>query len=105
MISTNGLRKLANNSISPVSLMRLMEIKDVDELLKDYDRDEIVVEEKLDGWKVQVIKDGEVRLYTRRGEDKTENFPQIVKLLEWMPDKTLMEGELVYWRRMAYWGC
>lgn len=91
-------KSMADDSLSPISLMRLTEIKDPDELLKDYDRDDISVEEKLDGWKVQAIKkDGEVKIYSRRGEDKTGNFPEIVDALASLPDNTLVEGELVYW--------
>jgi DNA ligase D-like protein (predicted 3'-phosphoesterase) len=88
----------ADDSISPVALMRLTEIKDPDELLKDHNRDDIMVEEKLDGWKAQAIKKGgEVSIYSRRGEDKTKNFPDIVDALSGLPDGTLAEGELVYW--------
>jgi hypothetical protein len=90
--------RVASSKITPVSLMRLSETKDVDELLKDHNREDIIVEEKLDGWKTQVIKDGgEVRLFSRRGEEKTENVPDIVDALKHLPDGTLMEGELVYW--------
>jgi len=78
--------------------MKLTQIDDPDELLKDYDRDDIVVEEKLDGWKGQVVKsDGQVHLYSRRGQDVTDNFPDIVAALKDLPDGTLAEGELVYW--------
>jgi DNA ligase D-like protein (predicted 3'-phosphoesterase) len=88
----------ADDSLSPVALMRLTQIEDPDELLKDYNRDKIVVEEKLDGWKAQAIKSGDkVKIYSRRGEDKTENFPDLVKALQHIPDNTLVEGELVYW--------
>jgi len=89
---------VADDSLAPVALMRLTEIKDPDELLKTYDRDDIIIEEKLDGWKVQAIKkDGEVKIYSRRGEEKTENFPDIISALGNLPDGTLVEGELVYW--------
>lgn len=88
----------ASESISPVSLMRLTEIKDPDELLKKYDRDDIVIEGKVDGWKMQVIKiDGKIRLYSRKGQDKTDNFPELIKALSFLPNNTLVEGELVYW--------
>jgi len=86
------------DGLGPVSLMRLTEIKDVDELLKDFNRENIVVEEKLDGWKVQIIRTGgKVRLYSRRGDEKTENFPELVEALSFLPEGTHVEGELVYW--------
>jgi DNA ligase D-like protein (predicted 3'-phosphoesterase) len=89
------------SSLSPVSLMRLSEISDPDELLKKIDKNQIVIEHKYDGWRVQVIKEtGKVRLFSRRGEEKTGNFPKIVKALtSALPDGTLAEGELVYWYR------
>ena len=93
-----SMRVLAS-SLSPVALMRLSEIDDPDELLKKVDRNQIVIESKYDGWKAQAIKEGgSVRLFSRRGEEKTGNFPEIVKALSSaMPDGTLAEGELVYW--------
>jgi ATP-dependent DNA ligase len=89
------------SEMKPVALMRLSQIDDVDELLKKHDRDDISVEEKLDGWKVQVIKSGgDVRLYSRRGDEKTENFPDLIKALSSaLPDGSMVEGELVYWEK------
>lgn len=79
--------------IKPVSLMRLTTIGHPDELKNT---ENIVVEPKYDGWKVQIIKDGEVKIFSRKGEDKTDNFPYIVSKIN-IPDKTFIEGELVYW--------
>ncbi len=92
-----SMRVLAS-ALPPVSLMRLTEIGDPDELLKKFGRNDIVVEYKYDGWKAQVIKDGgKVHIYSRRGEEVTGNFPEIAKALADLPDGTLVEGELVYW--------
>lgn len=92
------LSRRAFPDLSPVALMRLTEVKDADEVLKGHDRDDIVVEEKLDGWKAQVIRDGgKVRIFSRRGEEVTGNFPAIAKAMSGLPDGTLVEGELVYW--------
>lgn len=92
------LSRRASPGIGPVALMRLTEVKDADEVLKGHDRKDIVVEEKLDGWKAQIIKDGgKARIYSRRGEEVTDNFPSIAKAMESLPDGTLVEGELVYW--------
>lgn len=95
-----ALSKKASPGVAPVALMRLTEIKDPDELLKEFDRDDVVIEEKLDGWKIQVIKtNGKIHIYSRRGEEKTENFPELVKALDFLPNETLVEGELVYWEK------
>jgi hypothetical protein len=78
--------------------MRLSEIDDPDELLKKFDRDDLVIEGKVDGWKAQIIKDGgKVHIFSRRGEEVTGNFPEITKAMADLPDGTLVEGELVYW--------
>jgi len=88
----------ASDSVSPKALMRLSQINDPDELLKDYNKDNIIIEDKLDGWKAQAIKsNGEVKLYSRRGDEKTDNFPELIGGLKSLPDGTLVEGELVYW--------
>lgn len=81
--------------------MRLTQIDDPDELLTKHDREDIIVEEKLDGWKVQIIKsNGEVHLYSRRGDEKTDNFPGLIKSLSLaLPDNSMVEGELVYWEK------
>lgn len=83
--------------IKPVSLMRLTQIKDVGEMLKKFDEKDIVAQPKIDGWRLQVVKtDGKVKLFSRRGEGKTDNFSDIVKKLGFLPDNTLVEGELCY---------
>lgn len=88
---------LMASQLLPVALMRLTEVKDADEVLTKHTKDDIVVEKKVDGWKVQVIENkGKIRIYSRRGEDVTGNFPEIVKSIK-LPDGTLVEGELVYW--------
>ncbi|MFA5048467.1 MAG: DNA polymerase ligase N-terminal domain-containing protein [Patescibacteria group bacterium] len=88
----------AAETIKPMALMRLTQIDDVDELIKTFDRDNIIVEEKFDGFKVQIIKSNKtIHIYTRRGKEKTENFPELIKALSFLPDNTMVEGELVYW--------
>lgn len=88
----------ASDSVGPVALMRVTQIEDPDELLKEFDRDNIVIEEKLDGWKAQVIKSGgKIKIYSRKGDEKTDNFPELVEKLSFLPDNTVIEGELVYW--------
>lgn len=90
--------KLFSKKIGPIALMRLTEIKDPDELLKKFDRSDIIIEGKYDGWRLQVIKtDGKIHLYSRKGEEKTDNFPELVKSLSFLPNETLVEGELVFW--------
>jgi len=84
------------SKIEPLSLMRLVNIKDPNDLLKKFKPEELVLEHKYDGWKVQIIKDGNVRIYSRKGDEKTNHFPEIIDKIN-MTDKTFLEGELVYW--------
>lgn len=87
-----------SSEIKPVALMKLTQINDPDELLKDHNRDDIIIQKKYDGWKCQVIKtNGEIKIYSRRGNEKTNNFPELIEALKSMPNNTMVEGELVYW--------
>jgi DNA ligase D-like protein (predicted ligase) len=51
---------------------------------------------KLDGWRMEVVKTGgRVTLYSRRGKDFNEQFGYIARELEYLPDETIIDGELV----------
>lgn len=79
----------------PVSLMRLTEIKDIAELPEG----EFVCEPKYDGYLSQVIyKDDGVRLYSRRGQDYTVKFPDVVEHLDKqkLPPGTMLLAELCW---------
>ncbi len=61
-------------------------------------RGRAAVEQKYDGFRVQVHKDGsEVRLFSRRLEDTTEMFPDIVSAVrrEVRAGKAILEGEAI----------
>ena len=86
------------SEIGPISPMKLKKLESPDDILKDYDDSEIIIQLKFDGFKTQAIKtrDG-VRLYTRRGEEFTENVPALVKTLESkMKVGSFILGELVW---------
>ncbi|RTL64637.1 MAG: hypothetical protein EKK41_21125 [Hyphomicrobiales bacterium] len=53
-------------------------------------------EPKLDGWRLQIIKDGDnVRLLSRRGADYTARLPGLVAVLQRLPDAVLiLDAEL-----------
>src|SRR5258705_3854764 len=52
---------------------------------------------KVDGWRVEAVKDGKrVRLFTRRGHDWTNRFGPVGKAVAALPAETLiLDGELV----------
>jgi len=77
--------------------MRLTQINNPEELLETYSEKDIVVEIKYDGWKLQIIKsDNKINIYSRKGEKKTDNFPTLTNALNFLPNNTIVEGELVY---------
>ena len=87
-------------SLLPVALMKLKTVTDPDIVAKKYGENNIAVQEKLDGWKLSVIKDNDkVKIYSRRGEDKTENFPDVAKALEYLPNGSYIEGEIVWYSK------
>ncbi len=57
----------------------------------------VLLEYKYDGARVQIHSGEEVRIYTRRLEDVTAQFPEVVEAVETHvePDRCLLDGELV----------
>jgi bifunctional non-homologous end joining protein LigD len=54
------------------------------------------VEPKLDGWRALVyVADGAVRVRTRRGRDVTASLAELAGLSDSVPDRTVLDGELV----------
>jgi DNA ligase D-like protein (predicted ligase) len=50
---------------------------------------------KLDGWRMEVVKTGgRVTLYSRRAKVFNAQFPFITRELEYLPDETVIDGEL-----------
>jgi DNA ligase-1 len=82
---------------SPVAPMLAQTAADVDEALKKLGGNEIVVESKLDGARVQAHKEGElVRLYTRTLNEVTDALPEIVAAVRALPAQALvLDGEAI----------
>ena len=92
------LTKSASVSIGPIAPMKLKKLESLDAMLKDNKEEDLIVQTKFDGFKTQAIKTGgAVKLYTRRGEDFTENVPEIAdQLNKIMKDGSFILGELVW---------
>jgi DNA ligase 1 len=57
------------------------------------------VEWKWDGIRSQVIRrNGASYIWSRGDELITERFPEIVEAAEWLPDGTVIDGEILPWR-------
>lgn len=51
---------------------------------------------KLDGYRLEAVKtQGEVTLYSRRGNILNRQFPGVAAALESLPDQTILDGEIV----------
>lgn len=80
----------------PVAFMRLLQVDDPEDILEDFDPDDVVVQEKYDGWKILAVRERNgVRLYTRHGNDASENFPHLADELSYLPVGTAILGEIV----------
>ena len=63
----------------PVAFMRLKKVSDLDQVLRKFEKDEVVAQIKDDGYKLFAVrsKAGKVTLYTRRGKAITAQLPGI----------------------------
>jgi len=96
-----GLRKLGVVVGHPVNPMLAQRAEDIAEILERM-KDKAAFEIKLDGIRIQVHKDGgKVTLFTRRMEDYTSMFPDIVPPLvkALKPKRAIVDGELVAFDR------
>ncbi len=57
------------------------------------------VEDKFDGIRCQAhAAEGKVRLFSRGGEDVTASYPDLVLALAQLPERIILDGELLAWR-------
>src|SRR5215217_3999684 len=55
-----------------------------------------IYELKLDGYRALVLKvRGVVTLFSRRGNNLSNNYPTITRAFSFLPDDTIVDGELV----------
>jgi DNA ligase 1 len=91
-----GLARFQLQLFSPVAPMLAQTAADVDQALDELGED-LVLEWKLDGARIQAHKSGgEVRLYTRALNDVTAAMPEIVELVAAFPAAALiLDGEAI----------
>jgi DNA ligase-1 len=92
-----GLRRFQLELFSPVAPMLAQTAVDVEEALRELGGNELALEWKLDGARVQVHREGEqVRLYTRTLNEVTDALPEIVAAVRALPAQTLvLDGEAI----------
>ncbi len=74
-----GLKKVRIEIGKPIQVMLAEKAESMDEVLKKYKR--LAIEWKFDGMRAQIHKKGDkIWVYTRRLEDVTKQFPDLVKM-------------------------
>jgi DNA ligase-1 len=95
----SGLETLDIEIGRPVQSMLAEKAESLEETLADAAADgQVLCEYKYDGVRVQLHVDGDdVRVFTRRLEDVTEQFPDVVRVVRTSvhADRVLLDGELV----------
>jgi DNA ligase-1 len=100
-LSKHGLRGAKRFRISlgrPVLVMLAQRVNKVSDILKKVKGEELAAEEKYDGERVEIHKDGRrVQLFSRRLEDITAQYPEIAEIVakQVNPKKTVLDGEIV----------
>lgn len=88
----------------PLSFMLAAVVADEAEAIKQIADRPFIAEDKLDGIRAQIHKDGRnVAIYTRTLDNVTESFPDIVAQIRELKDEPgnhslLLDGEIVPWR-------
>lgn len=76
------IEKTASAGPSVIAPMKLKKTKNKESVLKEYKKEDLWVQPKIDGIKTMAIKtDGDVAVYSRRGQDFSANVKPLVKEL------------------------
>ncbi len=99
LLLRQGLSALREVKVRVGKPLKVMLAQSVDGMGEGFERVGVPadVEYKYDGFRMQIHKDnGKVRIFTRRLEDVTEQFPEVVKLVsELEGDGFILDGEAV----------
>ena len=94
----NGVRQLAVVLGRPVEMMLAQRVKAVSEILERFRGEQFAAEEKYDGERVQVHKDGDnVQLFSRRLENITSQYPDIAEYARAgaKAKRAVLDGEII----------
>ncbi len=92
----NGLRKIELELGKPVQVMLAEKAESIDEVIKEFGK--VAIEIKYDGMRVEIQKKGnKFWVYTRRLEDVTKQFPDLVELCRksLKSKECVIEGEIL----------
>lgn len=83
--------------MKPFSYMRLKKLSDINEPPKNMTTDQLVVEQKFDGFKILATKNRKIHLYTRRGQEVTNRLDAMAaNVSKLLPKDSTVLGEMVY---------
>jgi DNA ligase-1 len=92
----DGLRKVKIELGQPIQVMLGEKAESIEEIIKDFGK--VAVEYKYDGMRAQIQKKSDkIWVYTRRLEDLTKQFPDLVELCKkgLKAEKCIVEGEVL----------
>lgn len=96
--SPDDLKRLDVEPFRPVRHMLAESAATIEEAIEHHSG-EVSIEWKYDGARLQVHKlKGKVKIYTRRLEDVTRSFPELLPELASIPHDLIVDGEAVYWK-------
>lgn len=88
--------RLADASIQPGSVVAFMLATPAETVKEPIDPALTIVEDKLDGVRVQAhVVDGEVTLFARGSGNVTATFPEVTAALRTLPGRLVMDGEVL----------
>ncbi len=94
----DGLDEIDLKIGRPIRMMLAQRLKKLSEIKEKMGGGEFAAEEKYDGERMQVHKDGgEVKLFSRRLDDITDQYPDVVEYVKEnvVSEKAIIEGEAV----------
>lgn len=84
----------------PIDFMLASPVESSEEALSYFKN--AVVEDKYDGIRAHAhVSQGEVHLFSRTRDEITESFPELVPVLAGIPQKCILDGEIVAWSYSA----
>lgn len=93
----NGLKKVEIQLGKPIQVMLGEKAESIEEVVKEYGK--VMAEYKYDGMRAEIMKnkDNQIWIYTRRLEDVTKQFPDIVELCKkgLKAKECIVEGEVL----------
>jgi DNA ligase-1 len=91
----NAIKKIAIRIFRPVKPMLAQVSESIDDIMLEYG--DVVVEQKLDGVRIQVHKHhASVKIFSRNLKDITQHFPEIVSMAKSLPTDTfILDGEAI----------